>query len=200
MHGIVPTVRSATRAAPVRLALLVILACSGLACSNPTSPSGTGGSGGGPPAGGPVDWWAGWNDLGERIVTMIASPSCSLPDYAMKQSYTGHLRERGQELIVTFADPGFIAWAGSSGFAGTRDGSTVRFTLNGDYFVDGYSFVYLLALQGAEIGYTGTAAGTMDGEGILATFDGTVLLYHYADHQVFDRCNAPDHRIEVVRK
>lgn len=66
------------------------------------------------------------------------------------------------------------------------DGSTflapiaesVRFTLNGDYFVDGYSFVYLLALQGAEIGYTGTATGTMDGEGIVATVDGTVLLYH----------------------
>ena len=89
--------------------------------------------------------------------------------------------------------------AGSSGFAGTRDGNGVRFTLNGDYFVDGYSFVYL-ALQGAEIGYTGTAAGTMDGEGIVATFDGTVLLYHYSDHQVFGRCEAADHRMEVVRK
>lgn len=27
------------------------------------------------------------------------------------------------------------------------------------------SFVYLLPLQGAEIGYTGTATGRMDGEG-----------------------------------
>lgn len=44
-------------------------------------------------------------------------------------------------MRVTLGDPEFIAWAGSSAFTGTRDGGTIRFTLNGDYFVDGHSLV-----------------------------------------------------------
>jgi hypothetical protein len=130
---------------------------------------------------------------------MTAAPSCSLPDYAMARTYDARLKERGQDLVATFDDPHFVAWDGPAGFAGTRDGEIVRFTLNGDYFVPGYSFVYLVN-QDTELAYSGTATGTMSDRGIVATLNGAVLLYGYHNHKEVARCDALDHRAELLRK
>jgi hypothetical protein len=170
------------------LGLLIVSACSEETWTPPTGPAHRP-----PPA------QREWKDLGEYTVTMTASPSCSLPDYAMTRSYDARLGEIGQDLLATFADQRFIAWAGPAGFSGTKDGETVRFYINGDYFVDGYSFVYLVK-PGEELAYTGTATGTMQDARIVARLDGTVLLRSYDDLTVLAQCDASDHRMELVRK
>ena len=140
-----------------------------------------------------------WKDLGEYSVTMTASASCSLPEYAVKQTYDGRLAESGQELVVSFKDKSFVCWAGPAGFQGTKAGDRVSFMLNGDYFVDGYSFVYLIRAD-TELGYMGIATGSIGENGIAARLNGTVLLYSYYGHKPFALCDAPDHLMELVRK
>jgi hypothetical protein len=140
-----------------------------------------------------------WTDLGEYTVTMSAAASCSLPAYAMTHTYYGRLKESDQDLVATFDDTRFVAWAGPSGVAGTRAEETVRFTMNGDYFVDGYSFVYLID-GGTELAYAGTATGECGDSSIVATLAGTVLLRRYSDHILIAQCDATDHRVELIRK
>lgn len=189
MQGTNSTRRRSTHAL-VYLALLAAAACSDehWRPANPVAPTEP------PPPASAV-----WEDLGAYSVTMTAAPSCSLPDYAMLETYDGRLKGSGQHLVATFDDSRFVAWEGPAGFAGTRDGDTVRFTLNGDYFSPGYSFVYLVQ-DGTELTYTGTASGTMIGSNIVATLTGTVLLRSYHDLAELARCYATDHRMELVHK
>lgn len=194
MRGTVPTGRNAMHAALVCLALLVVAACSEEA-RRPESPIG--------PTETPVTPAPVWNDLGEYAVIMTAAPSCSVPDYAMTHTYNGRLKERGRDLVVTFSSQQFIAEAGSPGFAGTRDGETVRFTINGDYYADGYAFVYQVE-PGKDLGYAGTAIGTMADGRIVTTLNGTLLIraYDLTNPYLIDvvaRCDATDHRMELVR-
>ena len=94
----------------------------------------------------------------------------------------------------TFDREGTFSGTQHSSVAGTisQDTKLGTYTVNPDCTA---TLVYLLALQGFEIGYTGTATGFMDGEDIVATFYETVLLCHSSVHEVSARCVAPDHRI-----
>jgi hypothetical protein len=183
------------RAALACLTLLIVSAC-GEDWRPPSAPTAT------PPATSstPPTTTAAWDDLGEYTVTMRAAPSCSLPDYAMARTYSARLKKSGEHLAVEFDDPEFLSWGWPCGFTGTRDGDTVRFTLNGGYpGPDGYSFSYLVNGE-VELAYTGTATGKMGDNGIAATLNGAVILYAYGGTRELARCEAPDHRVEVVRK
>jgi len=189
MPGTVSTRQSAMYATVVCLALLIVSACGEPA--NPAGPTGATMT--------PV-----WKDLGEYTVTMTAAPSCSLPDDAMTRTYRARLNERGQELEATFDDKQFVGVQGPSGFAGTRDGEAVRFTLNGNYSLPGYSFVYEVS-PGRELAYMGRAIGKMSDSGIVATLNGTVWVQGhggdpYSNIDVVAICTAADHRMELVRK
>jgi hypothetical protein len=195
MRGSASARRSSVHAALVCLALFIVPACSEQPWTppNPFEPT--------PPT---PPTTRQWTDLGEYTVTMTAAPSCSLPDYAVTRTYDARLKVSDQDLVVTFDDPKFVACAGPSGFAGTRDGDTVRFTINGDYWVSGYSFVYEVS-PGTELGYAGTATGTIADSRIVATLNGIVLIRGYDTtnpylNDVVATCDATDHRVALVRK
>ena len=192
MKGIVWRRGTTTSAAAGCLTLLILAACGGEA--NPVRPNVT-----------PTPTPGTWSVVGMYRVTVTAAPSCSLPDDAATRTYDGGLlRERGQDLEVLFDpfDGRFVTGTGpsgfgnASGFTGTRDGDAVRFTLSDDESAP-YSFVYLMT-EGTELAYSGAASGKMDGDRVLATLRGTVLIRHGQNHTVLARCEAADHRIEMA--
>lgn len=137
-------------------------------------------------------------------MTVTASPSCSLPNYAMVRTYSVRLKEGGEHLAAEFDEEGnCVSWGWPCGFTGTRDAQTVRLTFNTDPRNDGYTFSYLVTEENAELAYEGAATGKMDDSTITAVFDGAVLLYAcsgFCDGWAFARCDAPNHRLELVRK
>jgi hypothetical protein len=143
-----------------------------------------------------------WKDLGEYTMTMTAAPSCSLPDYAMTRAYNARLKEGGQDLVADFDDPNFVCGYWGCGFTGTKDGETVRFTLNSwSPGATQYAFIYLVS-PGTELGYIGTASGQMSDRVIATTFSGSVVLYAEGifPPKELARCDAPDHHMALVRK
>ncbi len=185
MRGTCSTRRRAMCVAIAWLALLVVSACNE---ANPFRPSYSTNTT-------PVRQY-----LGEYTVRITAAPSCSLPDYATTRTSTGRLTQSGQDLVVAFDpyDSQYATRVGSPGFTGTREGEKVHFVLNGDSRSSGYSFAYLV--NDMEVGYTGTATGTMADNGSVATFNGTVALYRYTDHTLVAACEATDHAFELLRK
>jgi len=131
-------------------------------------------------------------------VTISAASSCSLPGYAMKATYKeARVDQTGQRLDVTW-DP--YGWYRGMAFTGSIDGLNIRFTLNGSQVPDSNGYWFIALVDDAWIAYSGTAAGTMDGGRIVATFDGTVRVSLGSDHTVIATCTASDHRMEMVRQ
>ena len=196
MQGTVSTRQREMHAVLVCVALLIVTGCGGRAGRPPSAPSPTPA----PTTPTPPPTAAVWKDLGEYIMTMTAAASCSLPDYAMARTYNARLKESGQDLVAEFDDPNFVCGWWGCGFTGTRDAATMRFTLT-SWSPGGteYAFIYLVNAE-TELGYIGTAAGPMADSGVAATFNGAVVLYHSGNHKEFARCDAPDHRMELVRK
>jgi hypothetical protein len=86
---------------------------------------------------------------------------------------------------------------GEAGFTGVRDGNTLRFQVSGEP-LDDYAFVELLEV-GRTLSLSGTMIGTIAGDRIDATFDGTVWLTQYPDETTIAECTVADHRMEFVR-
>jgi len=192
MRAITSTGWSALRAVLACLPLLVATACGGDAWRSPGAPT--------PPSTStpsPTDLW---KDMGEYTMTMTAAPACSLPDFAMVRTYDAHVREKGRDVIVEFDDANFVGGWWGCGFTGTRDGDTMHFTLTSwDPGATEYAFIYQVNAA-TELGYIGTATGTMGDGRLVAAFRGGVVLYRSDIHKEATRCDAQDHRMELVRK
>jgi hypothetical protein len=192
MNGIGLIRRYATRATWLWQALPVGLAIGLLACDGstvpPVGPTPT-------PTPNPPTAWV---TLGYYEVTMSAAPSCALPEYAMKANYgEARIAQIDRNLDVLFDPYGPF---GDMGFKGTIDGQNLRFTLNGTQDPDPDVYSFIAWVDNVEVAYSGTAAGTMDGKSIVATFDGTVRVFLRSDHTVIATCTASDHRMEMVRR
>ena len=135
-----------------------------------------------------------------HTLTMTASPSCTaLPDAAKKRTYPAQLQEKpGGELLVRVVNSYdiMIGWGPSdAGFIGTRDGNRVTFDIT-DKILEGVAYAMVERIGGVgDMGYFGTATGTIDNGRITATFDGQYRLW-YGSGAVL--CQAPDHLIEVT--
>ena len=130
---------------------------------------------------------------------MTASASCSaLPEVAKRRTYPAQVIEKSDGYILVWVVNSWdimIGWANDSGFTGTRHGNTVRFDITDDIFSSAYAMVERIPGVG-DMGYAGTATGTIDSNGtIVATFNGQYRL-NYAQGPVL--CGAPDHHIEVT--
>ena len=135
-------------------------------------------------------------------MTVTASPACSLPDYAMVRAFDAHLRQNDRMMLfVHFDGPDFVCPPyGSPGFTGTQDGDTMRFTLTSRQpSPNDHAFIYRLN-ESTDLGYIGTATGVMRDGVLAATFSGSVVLYQVDTDTETARCDAPDHRLELVRK
>lgn len=197
MRGIGPTSRSQRRAACACLLMLITAGCD--APSSPVAPTppstSTPPTSTAPPAGP-------WKELGEYTMTMTAAPACSLPDYARVRAYGAHVRENGPNLIVEFDDPDFVCEWWGCGFTGTQDGGTTRFSLTSwEPGATEYAFIYQVNAA-TELGYIGSATGAMRDGVFAAAFNGAVVLYQgdTFPHRQITRCDAPDHRLELVRR
>jgi hypothetical protein len=204
MQGTVCTLRRKTRIVLVCVALLIVSACGEDGWRAPGAPTPPPVTSTPPPiASAPPP--AAWEDLGDYTLTMTAAASCSLPDYGMAQTYDMRVKERGHDLVVELVDqPHCVSWGWPCGFTGTRDAEAVRFTLNGDYPADdGYVFDYEVDGEHTALAYKGTATGTLADNSITAMLDGDVRLYAcngFCAGKEFARCDAPDHRMVLVRK
>jgi hypothetical protein len=90
----------------------------------------------------------------------------------------------------------FVAW-GEAGFTGVRNGNAVRFQISGDEVAD-YNFIEFL--PGTRwLDYSGTATGTVNGDSIVATFNGMVQVVACPGEVMVAQCQAADHRLEFVR-
>jgi hypothetical protein len=130
---------------------------------------------------------------------MTASPSCTaLPVVAVRRTYPAQVQEQpnGDMLVLVVNSTDImVGWANDDGFAGKRDGNTVRFDIVDDLFA-AYAMIERIPGVG-DMGYFGTATGTIDDNGnIIAAFNGEYRL-GYGMGPVL--CDASDHRIEVTR-
>lgn len=117
-----------------------------------------------------------------HILTMTASPSCtSLPDAAKKRTYPAQLQEKpGGELLVLVVNSYdiMIGWGPSeAGFIGTREGNRVTFAITDD-ILEGVAYAMIERIGIGDMGYSGTATGTIDNGRITATFDGQYRLWY----------------------
>jgi hypothetical protein len=137
-----------------------------------------------------------------HLLTMTASPSCTaLPDGAKRRTYPAQLQEKaGGELLVLVVNSYdiMIGWGPSeAGFTGTRDGNRVTFDIT-DKILEGVPYAMIERIDGVgDMGFFGTATGTIDNGRITATFDGQYRLGYGSSGRVL--CEAPDHLIEVTR-
>ena len=134
-----------------------------------------------------------------HTLTITASPSCTaLPAAATQRTYPAQVQEKPNGDIVVLVVNSWdimIGWANDSGFTGKRHGNTVRFDIVDDLDA-GYAMIERIPGVG-DMGYFGTATGTIDANGnIVATFEGEYRL-GYGMGPVL--CQAPDHHIEVTR-
>jgi len=135
--------------------------------------------------------------VGRYTLTFIASPSCALPPEAMSRTYRASIQEARNwqepwDLDVTLdVAPLSTSWA-EPGFIGRVDGATVRFTIEDD--VNG-SYAFVEQVGPSTLHFVGTAAGTFSDRGIVAKFDGSVVLRG----TTVVECRAADHRLEFTR-
>jgi hypothetical protein len=152
---------------------------------------------------------------GVYALTFTAAPSCTMPPGAlppelMRRTYLARITEKADGLVVDVDGPGFPYDFWRYGFKGQRDGSTVRFDLNGspnspnpwnwesDYLLmeslDGGCLIGQTCGPQRFLGYTGTATGTIGERSITMVFNGTVRLWGSG----VALC-AGGHRLEFVR-
>jgi hypothetical protein len=114
--------------------------------------------------------------------------------------YPAQLQEKpGGELLVLVVNSYdiMIGWGPSeAGFSGTRDGNHVTLDIT-DRILEGVAYAMIERIDGVgDMGYSGTATGTIDNGRITATFDGQYRLGYGRSGPVL--CQAPDHMIEVT--
>lgn len=135
-------------------------------------------------------------------LTFTASPSCSLPAAARQRVYSAKIVEgrtisRPEDVIVTLAGGAFVVWGNQPGFVGTRDGSTVRFTIDTNWDGD-YGLVELIDSTN-ELYYAGSASATIDNRIIDGSFNGKLTYQNRFTRAILGQCDAADHRIVFTR-
>lgn len=132
-----------------------------------------------------------------HTLVITASPSCTaLPDVAKKRTYPAQFFEKpGGDLVVWVVNSPdiMVGWANDDGFTGKRDGNTVRFDITDDLNAE-YAMIERIPGVG-DMGYFGTAMGTIENGKIVATFNGEYRLGYGSGPLL---CKASDHRIEVI--
>lgn len=129
-------------------------------------------------------------------LTMIASPSCTLPAELLQRRYTARIRGT-QGLTVDLTGANMEAWEGA-GFEGVQNGNEVNFFIRDTYDISNdYVFIERLP-SGMNLAYSGTATGSLEEGGIVATFRGTIQ-HRSPAASTGATCDAPDHRMEFVR-
>ncbi len=131
-----------------------------------------------------------------HTLTITASPSCTaLPDVVKKRTYPAQFQEKPNgDLLVLVVNSSMVGWGASeAGFTGKHDGNTVRFSITDDVFT-AHAMVERIPGVG-DVGYVGTATGTIDNGKIVATFDGE---YRLRNGSAIVSCAAADHRMEIT--
>jgi hypothetical protein len=132
--------------------------------------------------------------FGRYTLTFIASPSCALPAEASRRVYGAQVLDARAynepwDLDVTLDGSTFYTVWADPGFVGRVDGATVRFTITDD--VDGYYAFIEQVGPSTRLHFVGTAAATFSDQGIVATFDGSVVLRG----TTIVECRAADHQL-----
>ena len=137
---------------------------------------------------------------GEYQLTFTASPSCALPTQLMKRTYKSNIRAwvKVPDVCVDLWDAAFFHdWA--AGFAGTRNGDTIQFTIAG-MVEDPFSYSLAESIEGTKwLTYDGTAAAAIRGKNISGAFDGQIALRDNASSAILAECRATDHKIAFAR-
>jgi len=127
-------------------------------------------------------------------LTVTASPSCStLPSELTRATYDVFLDEADGRVTVGLRGADFVGWGDTPGFAGSRQGTTFRFSIE-HTFEDGYSFAVAIPGVGHYL-YLGTATGEYRDGRISAVLEGGIGAMYGRDPW----CDAPDHRLDFVR-
>jgi hypothetical protein len=131
-------------------------------------------------------------------LTMIASPSCTLPAELLQRRYAARIRGT-QGLIVDLSGASMEAgWSADAGFTGALNGNEVTFYIHDTYTHDNdYVFIERLP-SGMNLAYSGKATGSLEEGGVVATFRGTIQ-HRSPAASTGATCDAPDHRMEFVR-
>jgi hypothetical protein len=134
---------------------------------------------------------------GTYTLVFTAPSSCTLPAEVMRRQYTARIYEPDR-LFVELSGADMEAW-GWAGFTGTREGSAVHFDISDAFtFADYAVFVERLDPQ-RNLAFSGVATGVIEGNAIIATFDGRVQLRSVVGSPVFAECRAADHRLDFVK-
>jgi hypothetical protein len=123
---------------------------------------------------------------GTYRLTFSPAPSCQTFQEAAS---VVDLVEKADGLITVFADGSRFVGYCTPGFTGKRQGDSVTFQLEADIFAQ-YCFV------DGNVGYAGTAQGTVAGETIRATFNGMIGA---PARPGAVSCSANDHQMQLVR-
>jgi hypothetical protein len=132
---------------------------------------------------------------GRYQLTIIAAPSCSLPDEAMRRKYNVFVQESPTDVTVLILDE--VASWGNQGFTGSINGNAVRFALTGDPFSEYQSVVQLDSDR--DLWYEGLAEGVSEDQRIAAKLHGTITVRPHSSWIPLAECLAIDHRLEFVR-
>lgn len=136
---------------------------------------------------------------GSYTLVFTAASSCTLPAEVMRRQYIATIYEPDM-LQVELSGANMEAW-GWAGFTGTRDGSSVNFDIIDHYSSLDEDFVFVERLDPQHnLGFSGTATGTIEGGAIIATFNGRVQLRSVDGRTVFAECRAADHRLEFAKR
>lgn len=135
-------------------------------------------------------------------LTFTASSSCSLPGEAQQRIYParvvlGRTINRPEDVIVTVSGFDFISWGNAAGFVGTREGSTVRFTIDTNLDAD-YALIEMID-QTKALYFSGSASVTVGEHTMDGLFDGTLTLFDFLTRTTLGKCQASDHRIVFTR-
>jgi hypothetical protein len=142
---------------------------------------------------------------GVYSLTFTASPSCNLPEDAMKRTYTATIDQRGAPLTIFLSDARFftsnqLTW---NQFTGRATGNAVSFSLNDTYYCFYYGGCVVEQLaDNRYLSLTGTARTivTTPAE-FSAVFAGAVRVSASASgSNQIATCAAPDHQLTFTRK
>ena len=137
-------------------------------------------------------------------LTFTASPSCNLPDDAVKRTYTATIDQRSASMTIFLSDARFFAsgqltW---NRFSGRVFGNALSFTLNDTYycFYDGGCVVEQLA-DNRYLSLAGTARAIVTTLAeISAVFAGAVRVSGAGNgSNQIATCAAPDHQLTFTR-
>lgn len=136
---------------------------------------------------------------GHYTLTVTVSPSCSnLPEPAREQAYDAHVVTDGNSVHVLLGpNDRMVAWAGESGFRGTREGDAVKFVITDDLFGD-YCFIADIPGVG-DLYHSGEANGVFRDDTIVASFNGWIGLSPSSRATSTTSCQASDHQLVFRR-